>query len=115
MVFHSKWLSAGLIAVGMAAAATSGVFAAEQGLNEPFQGPFRDALTGKTIAFVPVAMNFDLTEGWWAGLKKELKPYGLKFELQQLSLSAYCRAIFQSLSYGLPTFDNCALLLPLRR
>ena len=27
-------------------------------------------------------MNFDLTEGWWAGLKKELKPYGVKFELR---------------------------------
>src|SRR6202050_4178612 len=82
MVSYSKWLGAGLIAVGMAAAATSGVFAAEQGLNEPFQGSFREALTGKTIAFVPVAMNFDLTEGWWAGLKKELKPYGVKFELR---------------------------------
>src|SRR5580658_8718957 len=82
MVSFSKWLSGGLMAVGLAAAAGSGVFAAEQGLNEPFQGPFRDALTGKTIAFVPVAMNFDLTEGWWAGLKKELKPYGLKFELR---------------------------------
>ena len=82
MVSHSKWLRPGLLAVGMAVAVSSGVFAAEQGLNEPFQGPFREALTGKTIAFVPVAMNFDLTEGWWAGLKKELKPYGLKFELR---------------------------------
>src|ERR1700689_1949382 len=81
MVSYSKWLTAGLIAVGVAAA-SSGVFAAEQGLNEPFQGAFREALTGKTIAFVPVAMNFDLTEGWWAGLKKELKPYGVKFELR---------------------------------
>ena len=34
------------------------------------------------MAFVPVAMGFDLTEGWWAGLKKELKPYGIKFELR---------------------------------
>jgi ribose transport system substrate-binding protein len=82
MMSYSKWLSAGLLAAGLAAAASSGALAAEQGLNEPFQGPFRDALTGKTIAFVPVAMNFDLTEGWWAGLKKELKPYGVKFELR---------------------------------
>ena len=27
-------------------------------------------------------MNFDLTEGWCAGLKKELEPYGVKFELR---------------------------------
>src|ERR1700678_861905 len=82
MVSYSKWLSAGLLAAGIATAASSGLFAAEQGLNEPFQGPFREALTGKTIAFVPVAMNFDLTEGWYAGLKKELEPYGVKFEIR---------------------------------
>ena len=27
-------------------------------------------------------MNFDLTEGWYAGLKKELEPYGVKFEIR---------------------------------
>ena len=37
---------------------------AQQGLEEPFQKPFREALAGKTVAYVPVAMNFDLTEGW---------------------------------------------------
>ena len=55
---------------------------AQQGLDEPFQKPFKEALAGKTVAFVPVAMNFDLTEGWFAGLKKELEPYGVKFELR---------------------------------
>src|SRR3984957_16968890 len=55
---------------------------AQQGLDEPFQKPFKEALAGKTVAFVPVAMNFDLTEGWYAGLKKELEPYGVKFELR---------------------------------
>src|SRR6201986_5684774 len=81
MVSYSKWISVGLLAFGVATAST-GLLAAEQGLNEPFQGPFREALTGKTVAFVPVAINFDLTEGWWAGLKKELAPYGVKFELR---------------------------------
>ncbi len=55
---------------------------AQKGLDEPFQAPFRAALEGKIVAYVPVAMNFDLTEGWWAGLKKELEPYGVKFELR---------------------------------
>ena len=27
-------------------------------------------------------MNFDLTEGWYAVLKKELEPYGVKFEIR---------------------------------
>jgi len=82
MTSISKWMCAGLVAAGVATAAASIAFAAEQGLNEPFQAQFRKDLVGKTVAFVPVAMNFDLTEGWWAGLKKELKPYGVKFELR---------------------------------
>jgi ribose transport system substrate-binding protein len=52
--------------------------AAQKGLDEPFQASFKQALAGKTLAYVPVAMNFDLTEGWFAGLKKELEPYGMK-------------------------------------
>ena len=52
--------------------------AAAQGLDEPFQASFKSALSGKTVAYVPVAMNFDLTEGWFAGVKKELEPYGMK-------------------------------------
>jgi len=78
----SKFMHAGLMAVGIVTAAGSLACAAEQGLNEPFQEQFRKDLAGKTIAFVPVAMGFDLTEGWWAGLKKELKPFGVKFELR---------------------------------
>jgi ribose transport system substrate-binding protein len=51
---------------------------AQQGLDEPFQASFKQALAGKTVAYIPVAMNFDLTEGWFAGVKKELEPYGMK-------------------------------------
>ena len=70
-----------LLALGLTAAASVPVLA-QQGLEEPFQKSFKEALAGKTVAFVPVAMNFDLTEGWYAGLKKELEPYGVKFELR---------------------------------
>jgi ribose transport system substrate-binding protein len=70
-----------LAALGLAAAVSAPAMA-QQGLDEPFQKSFREALAGKTVAFVPVAMNFDLTEGWFAGLKKELEPYGVKFELR---------------------------------
>ena len=70
-----------LISLGLIGAASASAFA-QQGLDEPFQKPFTQALAGKTVAFVPVAMNFDLTEGWFAGLKKELEPYGVKFELR---------------------------------
>src|SRR6478609_6231017 len=66
-----------LFAIGLTAAAASPALA-QKGLDEPFQASFKEALAGKTVAYVPVAMNFDLTEGWFAGLKKELEPYGMK-------------------------------------
>src|SRR6476469_4687022 len=74
----------------IAALALSAVAApalAPQGLEEPFQKPFREALAGKTVAYVPVAMNFDLTEGWFAGLKKELEPYGMKVVVRDANWS----------------------------
>ena len=68
----------GLVAmVGLLFAAT-GPAHAQKGLDEPFQGPFKKALEGKTVGYLPVAMNFDLTEGWFAVLKRELEPYGMK-------------------------------------
>ena len=74
-----RWttLKTTLFGLGFIAAATAPALA-QKGLDEPFQGAFKEALAGKTVAFVPVAMNFDLTEGWFAGLKKELEPYGVK-------------------------------------
>src|SRR6476660_6454785 len=66
----------------LALAAMTAPALAQQGLDEPFQKPFKDALAGKTVAYVPVAMNFDLTEGWYAGLKKELEPFGVKFVIR---------------------------------
>src|SRR5512140_3924908 len=70
-------LKTGLFGIGFIAAATSPAIA-QKGLDEPFQGAFKESLRGKTVAYVPVAMNFDLTEGWFAGLKKELEPFGMK-------------------------------------
>lgn len=50
--------------------------------NKPSEDPLRDvsrtALDGKTVVFIPSAMAFDLAQGWYAGLKKELEPAGLK-------------------------------------
>jgi ribose transport system substrate-binding protein len=34
------------------------------------------------VAYVPVAMNVDLTEGWRAVMKQQLEPFGVKFELR---------------------------------
>jgi ribose transport system substrate-binding protein len=67
---------AGLAVVAGFVGLSSGAFA--QGLDEPFRADYRKALEGKTVAYVPVAMSFDLAQGWLAGLKKELEPLGVK-------------------------------------
>jgi ribose transport system substrate-binding protein len=56
----------------------SGLSAQAQGLEEPFREPYLKALQGKTVAYLPVAMSFDLAQGWLAGLKRELEPLGVK-------------------------------------
>jgi ribose transport system substrate-binding protein len=56
----------------------SGLSARTQGLEEPFREPYLKALQGKVVAYLPVAMSFDLAQGWLAGLKRELEPLGVK-------------------------------------
>jgi ribose transport system substrate-binding protein len=51
---------------------------AQKGLEEPFRADYRKALEGKIVAYVPVAMSFDLAQGWLAGIKRELEPLGVK-------------------------------------
>jgi ribose transport system substrate-binding protein len=63
-------------AVGLAGFA--GAAQAQKGLNEPFRDDYYKTLQGKTVAYVPVAMSFDLAQGWLAGLKRELEPLGVK-------------------------------------
>ena len=65
----ARWLGAAACAAGLCLGSQA---FAQKGLEEPFQGPFKTALAGKTVAYIPVAMNFDLTEGWFAVLKRQL-------------------------------------------
>lgn len=53
-----------------------------QGIDDPTRAPYYDALKGKKVAYVPVAMGFDLTEGWAAGLKSALEPLGVTFDIR---------------------------------
>ena len=69
-------LSAATLLVGLSAGQAA--FAQGKGLDEPFRAGYKSTLAGKTVAFVPVAMGFDLAQGWFEGLKKELEPLGVK-------------------------------------
>ena len=50
-----------------------------QGIDDPTRTVYYESLKGKTVAFVPVAMGFDLTEGWAAGMRGALEPLGVNF------------------------------------
>ena len=63
------------LALGLSAATA---FAQGKGLDEPFRDGYKKALAGKTVGYIPVAMGFDLAQGWYNGLKKELEPSGMK-------------------------------------
>jgi ABC-type sugar transport system substrate-binding protein len=64
-----------------AAAATSiGVLA--KGIDDPARDSYYAAFKGKKVAFVPIAMGFDLTEGWAAGIKAALEPLGVTVDIR---------------------------------
>jgi ribose transport system substrate-binding protein len=73
-----RTLAATLLAAGLSLAAATAAFAQGKGLDEPFREGYKKALAGKTVGFIPVAMGFDLAEGWAAGLKSQLEPAGIK-------------------------------------
>jgi simple sugar transport system substrate-binding protein/ribose transport system substrate-binding protein len=65
------------IALALAATAPH-AFAQGKGLDEPFRDGYKKMLAGKTVGYIPVAMGFDLAQGWYEGLKKSLEPSGIK-------------------------------------
>jgi len=69
-------LTGAALAAGLGASLSA--FAEGKGIDEPFREGYRKALAGKTVAYVPVALGFDLAQGWLEGLKKELEPLGVK-------------------------------------
>jgi simple sugar transport system substrate-binding protein/ribose transport system substrate-binding protein len=73
----SKSLHAGLgLLMGLAIANTA--LAQSNAADDPLRDVSVKALAGKTVVFIPSSMAFDLAQGWYAGLKKELEPAGVK-------------------------------------
>lgn len=65
-----------------ALALSGGSLHAQEGIDDPTRAPYYDSFAGKKVAYVPVAMGFDLTEGWAAGLKEALEPLGVTFDIR---------------------------------
>jgi len=74
-----RMISKGIMAMTLALLSGS---AFAQGIDDPTRAPYYESFKGKRVAYVPVAMGFDLTEGWAAGLKEALEPLGVKFEIR---------------------------------
>jgi len=77
------------VALGAALLATA-AFADEKGLdNHVKRDPYYDGLKGKKVVFVPLAMGFDLTEGWAAIMRRQAKDLGYSFEIRDPNWSTY--------------------------
>lgn len=88
----TKWIAAALVAgAGYAGAALA---------NSPDDGLVKqsaEAMKGKSVAFVPIAIGFDLTEAWAAGLKLDAAALGYKLTIRDpnWSVDAGAQAISQ--------------------
>ncbi|MEJ8573558.1 sugar ABC transporter substrate-binding protein [Microbaculum marinum] len=74
-----KLMKTTLFASALALAAGS---AFAQGIDDPTRTAYYEAFKDKTVAYVPVAMGFDLTEGWAAGIRSALEPLGVKIDVR---------------------------------
>lgn len=74
-----KTIKSAMLALTLAAASAG---ALAEGIDDPTRQGYLDTFKGKKIAFVPVAMGFDLTEGWAAVMKKHAERLGMSFEVR---------------------------------
>ena len=58
------------------------------GIDDPRRADYFKVFAGKTVAFVPVAMGIDLTEGWASVMKKQADRLGMKLEIRDANWSA---------------------------
>src|SRR5271169_1732921 len=76
-------------AFGLALALTGVVtHAMADGIDDPRRADYFKVFEGKTIAFVPVTMGIDLTDGWAAVMKQQADRLGMKFEIRDPHFSA---------------------------
>ncbi len=52
------------------------------GLVDPGRSPYVEALQGKKVVFLPLAMGFDLAEGWTSGVRQTVQANGGTFSIR---------------------------------
>jgi ABC-type sugar transport system substrate-binding protein len=84
------------LALAIGASTLSTAQAQDKGLDNHVKlDPYYSGLKGKKVVFVPLAMGFDLTEGWAAIMKKQAADLGYSFDIRDpnWSTDAGTRAI----------------------
>lgn len=68
--------------------------------QDPGPGAYQSALNGKKVVLIPMAMGFDLAQGWAAYLKKEVASWGGTFETRDpnWSVEAGAQAITDAIA-----------------
>jgi ribose transport system substrate-binding protein len=91
-----------ILAAAIACAGFMSVSAAfaDEGLVDEIRQPTLDKLAGKHVVFVPMAMSFDLPEGWAAVMQKEADRLGYKLDIRDSNWSTDTgtRAIDQAIT-----------------
>jgi ABC-type sugar transport system substrate-binding protein len=84
------------VTVAIGASTVSAAQAEDKGLDNHVKlDPYYSGLKGKKVVFVPLAMGFDLTEGWAAIMKRQAADLGYSFDIRDpnWSTDAGTRAI----------------------
>ncbi|EEW25583.1 sugar ABC transporter substrate-binding protein [Rhodobacter ferrooxidans] len=90
-----KLLKTMVSAIALAAALMTPAMA-----EDPGPAAYSAALTGKKVVLVPLAMGFDLAQGWSAILKREVEAFGGSFETRDpnWSTEAGAQALTEAIS-----------------
>lgn len=75
-------------AVALTASLASLTGAQAQGIDDPGRADYFAGLEGRTVAFVPLGMGFDLTEGWAAIMRRQAEELGMTFVLRDANWSS---------------------------
>lgn len=77
-----KMTQLAVAATALAALTIGSVATRAEDTTDAFRGPALAALKGKTIAYLPISLGFDLAQAWGGVVKTEAQRYGINFKAQ---------------------------------
>jgi ribose transport system substrate-binding protein len=71
-----------LLSTAVAGLISGLAIAQAQEMSDTFRDPALDSMKGKTIAYLPISLGFDMAQAWGGAVKEEANHYGMKFVSQ---------------------------------